>query len=487
MGGNISSNNALNKLETEIFNCLERAKETLTLITNEPDVRFELIKVSEDKINNINLGDSELLAKIGLTRGLPGYGIMGLSNKDCSQITSLMMGMDDAGGLADEICHSAICEAMNQTMGSVCIELSKSMNDTIDISTPEVIKNEDISLEKLLEDIYKDNIDTLKIEYKLSIGTINTTLSFIFEKSIAEDAVIKIQNTENDDFLRANPALAKKVAEYFTLLGTKYKSIYSMIGVMDEVAILGITSIHSLQRLDVDVITNYNIINKGNDEDLYNVFIFEEDFVADMKKVAGLLDDEESTWEILRELNNQFSYTFLEYCSDSDTVLDSIECNNFLELPDNKYILISYRVGYYKFYQLLSFELITKINFKLSKADKERIKDKSVENIAKGGYNPETNFNDDISSLENNDINKLPKAYRQLPFELSAVLGEKNYLLKELLHFGAGYIIHFDRKVSEDIDIYINNIKRAEGEVGQLTYNRSNNYAVKIKKTIKEE
>lgn len=463
-------------------NCLEIASDTLSSIVNIAQITHSDANIELIKAKDFNFDNGDILVRIGLKSGLSGYSYLNLDTKGCERIVSSMMGMDDISSFSEDIIHSALSEAMNQLMGGICTTLTRSLNVTIDISTPDVLKNNSLNIEQLFNGAFKNDTNLCKISYTLDFGLCTAKLIFVFILNIAKSASFNIKTIESKNLLRLNPELSKTIAEYFSLLGIKYKAIYSMIQVMDDVAVFELNSIHSLQCLDVDVINNYNVVNKNLQKDLYNVYIFEKDFVTDVKKVAGLLDDEESTWDILKELNNQFSYIFLEYCSDNNLTFDNVECNNFLELPDNQYLLVSFSVGNYKFYQLLSFALIDIIKLSISNKDRDKNNIKNIENIKEQRYNQSQNK----ENIEPSNVEHLPNIFRQMPFEVSAVLGEKTYTIKELLHFDSGYIVHFDKKVTEDIDICINNIKKAEGEVGQLTYNKSNNYAVKIKKIIKE-
>lgn len=463
-------------------NCLDIARDSLSSIVNMSKVTHSEAAVDIIKAKDFGFNNGDIFVRIGLKSGLSGYSYLNLSTDSCEKIVSSMMGMDDVSSLSDDILHSALSEAMNQLMGGICTTLTRSLNVTIDITTPDVIANNSVNIEQLFNGAFKPDTNICKISYMLDFEVCQAELIFVFILNIAKSASFNIKTIESKNLLRLNPELSKTIAEYFSLLGVKYKAIYSMVQVMDDVSVLELNSIHSLQCLDVEVINNYNVVNKNLQKDLYNVFIFEKSFVSDVKKVAGLLDDEESTWDILKELNNQFSYIFLEYCSDNNLTFDNVECNNFLELPDNQYLLVSFSVGNYKFYQLLSFALIDIIKLSINNLDRSKNNNKNIENIQERRYNLSQNK----ENVEPSNIEHLPNIFRQMPFEVSAVLGEKTYTIKELLHFDAGYIVHFDKKVVEDIDICINNIKKAEGEVGQLTYNKSNNYAVKIKKITKE-
>lgn len=188
-------------------------------------------------------------------------------------------------------------------------------------------------------------------------------------------------------------------------------------------------------------------------------------------------------WEILKELNNQFLHIFLTYCSDSKIVFDNVDCKNFLKLPDNQYLLVSFKVGDYSFYQMISFNLVEKLTFNLSKEDKMSVDYSKVNNLCL----QQQGLIESVDVTEQSNGNSsLLGAYKDIPMELSVLLGEKEFLLREVLRFSPGYVIHFDRRTTEDVDICINDIKKAKGEVGELPYNKSNNCAVRLKKIIKE-
>ncbi|MDO4188877.1 MAG: flagellar motor switch phosphatase FliY, partial [Lachnospiraceae bacterium] len=77
--------------------------------------------------------------KIKYTVGLEGTNILILREEDVKIITDLMMGGDGTStdGELSELHLSAICEAMNQMMGSSATSLSSMLGRMIDISPPE--------------------------------------------------------------------------------------------------------------------------------------------------------------------------------------------------------------------------------------------------------------------------------------------------------------------------------------------------------------
>lgn len=111
--------------------------------------------------------------KIKYTQGLDGTNILILKETDVKIITDLMMGGDglntDEGELS-ELHLSAICEAMNQMMGSSATSLSSMLGRMIDISPPQanLINLADSEEGKDLSNFLGGTF--VKIAFKMQIG-----------------------------------------------------------------------------------------------------------------------------------------------------------------------------------------------------------------------------------------------------------------------------------------------------------------------------
>ncbi len=69
---------------------------------------------------------------------------------------------------------------------------------------------------------------------------------------------------------------------------------------------------------------------------------------------------------------------------------------------------------------------------------------------------------------EDGDVEETKKdidAIMDIPVTISAVLGNSEMQVNQLLRLGRGAVIELDRKVGEAIDIYVNNRLVARGEV----------------------
>lgn len=140
--------------------------------------------------------------RIAYTVGLNGNNLLILKENDVKIITDLMMGGDgtNTDGELGELHLSAICEAMNQMMGSAATSLSSMLNKKIDISPPHA------DLIDLQENVDEGTIDEflknpfVKISFKMEIGDlVNSTIMQLYPISFAKEMCASItQNMEQD-------------------------------------------------------------------------------------------------------------------------------------------------------------------------------------------------------------------------------------------------------------------------------------------------
>lgn len=140
--------------------------------------------------------------RIAYMVGLDGNNLLILKENDVKIITDLMMGGDgtNTDGELGELHLSAICEAMNQMMGSAATSLSSMLNKTIDISPPHA------DLIDLQENVDEGTIDEflknpfVKISFKMEIGDlVNSTIMQLYPISFAKEMCASItQNMEQD-------------------------------------------------------------------------------------------------------------------------------------------------------------------------------------------------------------------------------------------------------------------------------------------------
>ncbi|MBR6228243.1 MAG: flagellar motor switch phosphatase FliY [Eubacterium sp.] len=115
------------------------AATTLSILVN------NRVDITTPQVTTISIDDLSrdqptpcVFIHISYVKGLEGKNILILKEDDVKVITDLMMGGDGTSTDQElsELHLSAICEAMNQMMGSAATSMSSMINDTVDISPP---------------------------------------------------------------------------------------------------------------------------------------------------------------------------------------------------------------------------------------------------------------------------------------------------------------------------------------------------------------
>lgn len=140
--------------------------------------------------------------RIAYTVGLDGSNLLVLREQDVKIITDLMMGGDgtNTDGELGELHLSAICEAMNQMMGSSATSLSSMLNKMIDISPPTA------DLIDLKDTLDGGEIDQflggkfIKISFRMEIGNlIDSTIMQLYPIPFAKEMCAGVAQTMEAD------------------------------------------------------------------------------------------------------------------------------------------------------------------------------------------------------------------------------------------------------------------------------------------------
>ncbi len=121
-----------------------------TAVSNMLDHRVDITtpKVSVVEVEDFTLGNLEpaMGVEIKYVEGLEGSNIMLLKRSDIKVIVDILMGgeMTDEEFELNELTISAVCELMNQMMGSASTALSDFLGFSVNISTPEPFELEDL-------------------------------------------------------------------------------------------------------------------------------------------------------------------------------------------------------------------------------------------------------------------------------------------------------------------------------------------------------
>ncbi len=139
---------------------------------------------------------------ISYKEGIEGNNILILQEDDVKVITDLMMG-GDGTNLVDELTDlhlSAICEAMNQMMGSSATSLSSMLGQKIDISPPSA------ELFDLMDEVDESKIgsfwqsDFIKVFFKMEIGDlVDSSIMQLYPFDLAKELYTKFMSSQEEE------------------------------------------------------------------------------------------------------------------------------------------------------------------------------------------------------------------------------------------------------------------------------------------------
>lgn len=139
---------------------------------------------------------------ISYKEGIEGNNVLILREDDVKVITDLMMG-GDGTNLVDELTDlhlSAICEAMNQMMGSSATSLSSMLNQKVDISPPsaEIVNlAEEIDGSKL--GVFQHNA-FVKVHFRMEIGDlVDSSIMQLYPIELARELYRKFESSQDSE------------------------------------------------------------------------------------------------------------------------------------------------------------------------------------------------------------------------------------------------------------------------------------------------
>ncbi len=176
----------------EISNiCMGTAATTLySLVNQKVLITTPVVKINNWENLTSNYEKPCVFINIFYREGIDGNNVLILKEDDVKIITDLMMGGDglNPSDELSELHFSAICEAMNQMMGSASTSLSSMLNRKIDISPPEadlVDMAGDIDSSKV--DAFLTN-DFVEVTFRMTIGDlVDSTIMQLYPIDLAKE------------------------------------------------------------------------------------------------------------------------------------------------------------------------------------------------------------------------------------------------------------------------------------------------------------
>lgn len=139
---------------------------------------------------------------ISYREGIEGNNVLILREDDVKVITDLMMG-GDGTNLVDELTDlhlSAICEAMNQMMGSSATSLSSMLNQKIDISPPSAdLVNLSDEIDEFKFGMFHNNA-FVKVFFRMEIGDlVDSSIMQLYPVELAKELYNKFKSNQEEE------------------------------------------------------------------------------------------------------------------------------------------------------------------------------------------------------------------------------------------------------------------------------------------------
>ncbi|MDE6024485.1 MAG: flagellar motor switch phosphatase FliY [Lachnospiraceae bacterium] len=186
----------------EISNiCMGTAATTLySLVNQKVVITTPVVKITNWEELSGSYAKPCVFINIFYKEGIDGNNVLILKEDDVKIITDLMMGGDGLNPAAElsEIHLSAICEAMNQMMGSSATSLSSMLNRKVDISPPEadlVDMAGDIDTEKVSQFMAGNFV---QVTFRMTIGDlVDSTIMQLYPLDFSKELYSIFSTNDN--------------------------------------------------------------------------------------------------------------------------------------------------------------------------------------------------------------------------------------------------------------------------------------------------
>lgn len=182
----------------ELFNIgMGSSATALSIILDQPvKISVPDIKILKPAELDITYLEPAYGISVEYTKGLKGTNSLLLKREDVLKLASKMTFMELTE--VDEISQSAICELMNQMMGSASTGIAGFLNTEIDISTPKLGEIADTTSYKLF--MYGAYKSVMSITFNLDVeGFLNTNFVTVMSSDIIETLLEKLRKLKADN------------------------------------------------------------------------------------------------------------------------------------------------------------------------------------------------------------------------------------------------------------------------------------------------
>ena len=186
-----------------------------TLLGNTVHITTPVVRVLRDQDFDFRRLEPAVAVEIAYVEGLDGSNVMMFSRNDVRIIVGMLMGMEipEETFELDEINRSAICEVMNQMMGSSATALSEFLGMTVNISTPKAFE---VASEEEFREKYFVATDGSKVVVSFDLeveGKLKSEFLNIMSEDLAKrprDSPAAVRPRRNNPLLCRNPCPQRK-------------------------------------------------------------------------------------------------------------------------------------------------------------------------------------------------------------------------------------------------------------------------------------
>ena len=430
-----------------------------TMLNARVDITTPVVRVlTKEEFDIANL-EPAVGVEITYIAGLSGSNIMLLKKHDVKVIVDMLMGMEtpEEEFELNELNISAICEVMNQMMGSSATALSEFLSKTVNISTPNSFEIGDITDFK--EKYYYDEDIMVVIGFTLKIADqLESEFINVMPPSLAKELVAGFFPQESDDMestKEQDSVLAPENEPETTPSGSGMLS-------QEEIEKLLASSAEPESETQKEQTTKTQestggVLSQEEIEKLLGGGLAAEPEEAEPEKAEPKAETPVANQPDLGSF------------ASAPPVMDASNMNmqQLMSQMQMQQQMIN------QMQQMMSQMQMQNSQQGVSKKEAPQPKTIHVKPI------PQNTLNEGELSYEEQEENR--ELIMGVPLEVSVEIGRTRKLVKEILEFTKGSLVILDKLAGEQVDLYVNGQCIAKGDVVVV----DDNFGIRITEIIK--
>ncbi|WP_124066910.1 flagellar motor switch protein FliN [Clostridium sp. E02] len=422
-----------------------------TMLNARVDITTPVVRVlTKDEFDIANL-EPAVGVEITYIAGLSGSNIMLLKKHDVKVIVDMLMGMEtpEEEFELNELNISAICEVMNQMMGSSATALSEFLSKTVNISTPNSFEIGDSSDFK--EKYYYDEDIMVVIGFTLKIADqLESEFINVMPPSLAKELVAGFFPQESDEM--------ESTKEQDSVLSPEKEPEKTTSG-------SGMLSQEEIEKL---------LAGSAEPEPETK----NEQTTPMQESTGGVLSQE----EIEKLLGGSSA---VEPEKAEPPVINQPDLGSFASAPP---VLDASNMNMQQMMSQMQMQqqMINQMQQMMSQMQMQNSQQGAAKKEAPQPKTihvkpiPQNTLNEGELSYEEQEENR--ELIMGVPLEVSVEIGRTRKLVKEILEFTKGSLVILDKLAGEQVDLYVNGQCIAKGDVVVV----DDNFGIRITEIIKK-